>query len=57
MLVNHPRRSIEAFLNRYIDGKFLEGNPVIEAGTLGELHDWFRPLVDAEQRDEVSADV
>ncbi len=48
MLANHPRRSIEAFLNRYVDGKFLQGNRAIEARTLGELHDWFRPLVEAE---------
>jgi len=50
MLVRHPRRSGEAFLNQYIEGKFLEGNPVIDAKTLGELHDWFRPLVETEQR-------
>ncbi len=49
-LAIHPRRSIEAFLNQYIDAKFLEGNRIIEAGTLEELHDWFRPLVEAEQR-------
>lgn len=49
MLVRHPRRSGEAFLNQYIDGKFLEGNPVIEARTLGELHNWFKPLVMAER--------
>lgn len=55
MLVRHPRRSGEAFLNQYIDGKFLEGNPVIEAKTLDELHDWFRPLVEAEQRETEKA--
>jgi hypothetical protein len=48
MLANHPRRSIEAFINRYIDGKFLQGNRIIEATTLSELHDWFRPLIEAE---------
>jgi hypothetical protein len=48
MLVRHPRRSGEAFLNQYIDGKFLEGNPMIGARSLDELHDWFRPLVEAE---------
>jgi hypothetical protein len=31
MMANHPRRSIETFLNRYIDGKFIEGNRVIES--------------------------
>jgi hypothetical protein len=44
ILVRHPRRSGEAFLNQYTDDKFLEGNSVIEAKTLDELHDWFRPL-------------
>jgi hypothetical protein len=49
MLANHPRRSIETFLNRYIDGKFIEGNRVIDAGSLDELHSWFNPLVEAEK--------
>ena len=49
-LATHPRRSIEAFLNQYINGNFLEGNRVIEAKTLDELHNWFQPLLDAEQR-------
>jgi hypothetical protein len=51
MLARHPRRSGEAFLNQYIDGKFLEGNRVIEAKTLNELHDWFRPLIAVEERE------
>lgn len=50
-LAIHPRRSIEAFRNQYIDAKFLEGNPMIEAKTLDELHDWFRPLIEAEQHE------
>jgi hypothetical protein len=49
MLVRHPRRSGEAFLNQYIDGKFLEGNPVVQAKTLDELHNWFRSLIEAEE--------
>ena len=49
-LAIHPRRSIEAFLNQYIHARFLEGNRVIEATTLDELHEWFRPLVEVEQR-------
>ena len=49
----HPRRSIEAFQNQYIHAMFLEGNRVIEAKTLDELHDWFRPLVEAEEREGV----
>jgi hypothetical protein len=48
-LAIHPRRSIEAFLSQYIHANFLEGNRVVEAKTLDELHDWFRPLIEAEQ--------
>lgn len=55
-LAIHPRRSIEAFLNQYIDAKFLAGNRVIEAATLDELHEWFRPLVGAEENEAVTAD-
>jgi hypothetical protein len=54
MLARHPRRSGEAFLNQYIDGKFLEGNRIIEAKTLDELHEWFRPLIEVEEREGVS---
>jgi hypothetical protein len=50
MLARHPRRSGESFLNRYIHGKFLEGNLIPEAKTLDELQDWFRPLIEVEKR-------
>jgi hypothetical protein len=49
-LTIHPRRSIEAFLNQYIHAHFLEGNRVIKAQTLDELHAWFEPLLRAEQK-------
>jgi len=48
-LAIHPRRSIEAFLNQYIGANFLEGNRTSEAQTLDQLHNWFRPLLEAEQ--------
>ena len=51
----HPRRSIEAFLSQYIHANFLEGNRAVEARTLDELHEWFRPLLEAEQREGVSS--
>lgn len=54
MLLRHPRRSGEAFLNQYIEGKFLEGHPVIQAEALDKLHDWFRPLLEAEERQLIS---
>lgn len=53
-LAIHPRRSIEAFLSQYIHANFLDGNRIVEAKTLNELHDWFRPLVEAEERKGVS---
>jgi hypothetical protein len=49
MMANHPRCSIETFLNRYLDGKFIQGNRVINAGSLDELHCWFKPLIQAEK--------
>ncbi len=52
-LAIHPRRSIEAFQDQYLDAKFLEGNRVIAAKTLEELHDWFRPLLEAEKRNGI----
>jgi len=49
LMLNHPRRSIETFLKRYIEGKFIEGNAVPRFETLKELQDWFRPLIEVEQ--------
>jgi len=49
----HPRRSIEAFQDQYIDAKFLEGNRVPAAKTLEELHNWFGQLLQAEQREKI----
>jgi len=54
MLGNHPRRSGEAFLNQYMHGMFLAGNPIAPAGTLDELFEWFQPLIRAEH-DEPSS--
>ncbi|MCU0649031.1 MAG: hypothetical protein MUF00_13605 [Gemmatimonadaceae bacterium] len=48
-IANHPRRSIEAFGNQYLDARFIEENPAPLNGTLDELHSWFTPLVQAER--------
>lgn len=50
LMFNHPRRSIETFLKRYIDGRFIEGNAVPQFATLKELQDWFAPLIEVERR-------
>jgi hypothetical protein len=47
-LANHPRRSVEAFVNQFIEAKLIEINQIPRLNTLAELHAWFRPLVDAE---------
>jgi hypothetical protein len=48
---NHPRRTLEAYFNQYIEAKFIEDNPVpAHPVTIGELVAWFGPLFDAERR-------
>ena len=44
-LANHPRRSVEAFFNQYIEAKLIDNNPVpVTCGTLDELWSWFAEL-------------
>lgn len=49
-LFNHPRRSVEAFINKFIDAKFIDDNPPPTARSLDELHQWFEPLMAAEEQ-------
>lgn len=53
-LAIHPRRSSEAFISQYIHANFLEGNRIVEAQTMEELHRWFQPLFEAENRASVA---
>lgn len=48
-LFNHPRRSVEAFHNQFIEAKFIANNPVPLGLDLPQLHDWFRPLIEADE--------
>jgi len=48
-LFNHPRRSVEAFHNQFIEAKFIANNPVPLKLDLPQLHDWFRPLIEADE--------
>lgn len=50
VLANHPRRSGEAYINRFIHARWLQSYRVVRAKTLRELHSWFQPLIEAEQR-------
>jgi hypothetical protein len=43
-IANHPRRTGEAYLNQYIDAKFIDDNPVPKYLDFHELWDWFEPL-------------
>lgn len=52
-LAKHPRRSIEAFLNQYIDAKFIDDNPAPVGVDLAALHSWFERLVEAERATDV----
>jgi hypothetical protein len=47
-LFKHPRRTGEAYINQYLEAKFIEDNPIPEADSLEELWDWFEPLLQAE---------
>lgn len=58
-IARHPRRTLEAYVNQYLDAKFIEDNPVpSDFRTVGELVAWFEPLFDAEHRfmDSLSAE-
>ena len=49
-LANHPRRSVEAFYNQFIEAKFISDNRIPSVSSLDELLNWFRPIVAAEER-------
>lgn len=45
---NHPRRTGEAWLNQYLDAKFITNNPAPRAGEFVDLWEWFRRFEEAE---------
>lgn len=48
---NHPRRTLEAYVNQYLEAKFIEDNPVPpDLATVEDLVAWFEPLFEAERR-------
>jgi hypothetical protein len=48
-LFNHPRRSVEAFINQFFEANWIENNPPPSGVSLDKLHEWFKPLVGAEE--------
>lgn len=49
-LASHPRRSVEAFHNQFIDAGLTETNPAPRNVDLRTLHSWFAELTDAEMK-------
>lgn len=50
-IVRHPRRSIEAFWQQYMEAMFIEDHtvpPLDQFEDIGDLADWFRPLIKVE---------
>lgn len=45
---NHPRRTGEAYINQFIEAKFIENNPIPQNIDLNELHKWINRLVNVE---------
>ena len=48
-IAKHPRRSIEAFQNQYLDAKLIEDNSAPRGVDLATLHSWYERLVQAER--------
>ncbi|MDO8438392.1 MAG: hypothetical protein Q7S69_09625 [Nitrosomonadaceae bacterium] len=43
-IANHPRRTHEAYVNQFVDAKFIENNPLPETAGFEELWDWYDKL-------------
>ena len=48
-MANHPRRTGEAYLNQYLEAKFINKNPVPKGVSLTELREFFQSLYDVEK--------
>jgi hypothetical protein len=49
-IANHPRRTVEAFYNQYIEAQFIDNHPIPKDASFAELRTWFEPLNDAERK-------
>ncbi|MGE4398167.1 MAG: hypothetical protein AB7D29_01490 [Campylobacterales bacterium] len=43
-IANHPRRTLEAYWNQYIEAKFIDNNPLPKDADFEELWKWFEKL-------------
>jgi hypothetical protein len=54
-MARHPRRTLEAYWRQYIEGEWIDDNPVPRAcPDVGSLLAWFRPLLDGERAAGIS---
>lgn len=50
-IANHPRRTVEAYVNQYLEARLIEENCVPrDLATVEDLVKWFEPLFEAEAR-------
>lgn len=47
-IAHHPRRTGEAYLNQFMEGKFVENNPLPKEACFAELWDWYSRLQEIE---------
>ena len=48
-LLNHPRRTGEAYINQFLDAMFISKNPVPRSSGFEDLWRWFQPLLARER--------
>ena len=48
-MANHPRRTGEAYLNQYLEAKFINNNPVPKGVSFAELKEFFQSLHEVER--------
>lgn len=51
-IANHPRRTGEAYLNQYMEAKFISNNPIPKESSLQELWEWYGQFKIAEDQPE-----
>ncbi|MFH1178703.1 MAG: hypothetical protein V1711_03225 [bacterium] len=49
-IANHPRRTGEAYLNQYLEAKFIDNNPIPRGLDFPELWGWYERFKDAEKK-------
>jgi hypothetical protein len=52
-IANHPRRTGEAYINQYLETKFIHNNPIPRNLDFPGLWDWFRRFTKAEETEAV----